>query len=67
MQELEPLSLPEFLSLHYIIILVLFIYIFIYLFIKSQPPYQVEKKKKEMGVPEVGVSEEGVCCKIVFL
>ena len=32
----------------------LFIYLFIYLFIKSQPPYQVEKK-----VPELGVSEEG--------
>ena len=29
-------------------------------------PNQVEKKK-EMGAPEVGVSEERVCCKIVFL
>ena len=35
-------------------------------FFKSRPPYQVEKKK-EMGVQEVGVSEEGVCYKIVFL
>ena len=26
-----------------------------------------ESKIKEMSVPEVGVSEEGVCCKIVFL
>ena len=34
------------------------------LFFQAQPPYQVEK---EMSVPEVSVSEEGVCCKIVFL
>ena len=33
---------------------------------QERPPYQVEKKK-ELGVLEVGVSEEGVCCKIVFL
>ena len=35
-----------------------------------RPPYQVEKEKekeKKMGVPEVGVSEEGVCCKTIFL
>ena len=38
-----------------------------YFFIKSRPPYQVGKKKKEMGVPEVGVSEEGVRRKMVFL
>ena len=31
---------------------------------KSRLPYQVEKK--DVGVPEVGVSEEGVCYKIVF-
>ena len=24
-------------------------------------------KKKGNGVPEVGLSEDGVCCKIVFL
>ena len=28
---------------------------------QERPPYQVEKK--EIGVPEVGVSEEGVCCR----
>ena len=39
--------------------------IFFLFFFKSQPPYQGGKKKK--GLPEVGVSEEGVCCKIVFL
>ena len=44
----------------------LFIYLlFIYLF-KSRPTYQVEKKFGGC-VPEVGVSEEGVCCKIIFL
>ena len=37
----------------------------IFLIIKSRLPYQVEKK--EVSVPEVGVSEEGVCCSIVFL
>ena len=25
------------------------------------------RKIKQTGVPEVGVSEEGVCCKVVFL
>ena len=25
------------------------------------------RKKNEVGVPEVGVSEEGDCCKIIFL
>ena len=34
---------------------------FLLLFELWQPPYQVEKKKG-MGVPEVGVSEEGGCC-----
>ena len=48
-----------------------FIYIYIYIYIyffffKSQPPYQVEKNK-DVGMPEVGVSDEGVCCKITFL
>ena len=37
-----------------------------FFFFKSRPPYQVEKKKN-MGVPEVGVLEEGVYCKMVFL
>ena len=35
-------------------------------FFQARPPFQVGEKK-EMGVPEVGVSEEGVCCKIIFL
>ena len=36
---------------------------FLFLFATAIP----SRKKKVMGVPEVGVSEEGVCCKIVFL
>ena len=27
----------------------------------------IPSRKTKKGVPEVGVSEEGVCCKIVFL
>ena len=38
--------------------------IFILFFFESQLPYQVEKK--DMCVLEVDVSEEGVCCKVVF-
>ena len=39
---------------------------FLKIIFQVRPPYQVEKKK-ETGVPEVDVSEEGVYCKIVFL
>ena len=37
---------------------------FFFLVFKSRPPYQVEKGN---GCAEVGVSEEGVYCKVVFL
>ena len=36
-------------------------------FFQEQTAIPSTKKKKEMGVPEIGVSEEGVCCKIIFL
>ena len=35
-----------------------------FIFFESQLPYQVEKK--DVCVPEVDVSQEGVCCKVVF-
>ena len=44
-----------------------FLSLFLSLSFFLRPPYQVGEKKKEMCVPEVGVSEEGVCCKMVFL
>ena len=37
------------------------------LFVFSRATTIPSRKKKEMGVPEVGVSEEGIYCKIVFL
>ena len=42
----------------------LFVCLFIYLFI-YQEPTDIPSRKK--NVPDVGVSEDGVCCKIIFL
>ena len=45
-------------------ILIRFVFrVFVVVF-QARSPYQVGKNNKEMGVPGVGVSEEGVCCKI---
>ena len=42
-------------------------FFFFFNFYKGRLPHYVEKKTKEVGVPEVGVSGERVCYKIVFL
>ena len=36
-------------------------------FVFQEPTTIPSRKKNEVGVPEVGESEEGVCCKITFV
>ena len=42
-----------------VIIAITAVFLLCVVFYRERPPYQVEKKK-EMGVPEVSVSEEGI-------
>ena len=37
------------------------------IFCNFQEPTAIPSRKEEVGVPEVGVSEEGVCYKIICL